>query len=132
VISPASYTRENLAARLDFLDGKPAGEHFIPETDEETIATLGSWECRIYSGALYKITTKGDDLDESMPDTAVPFRHNAYAGVREAAKEKQTLSPGRPKKGEELIPQVSEFEMRGPQTRDVRAKAAGTCRATCA
>jgi hypothetical protein len=66
---------------------------------------------------------------------------DAYAPVREAAKERQQLSPGRPKKGVELIPQVFTAQpatpqqpkvaqqpepQPAPQTRDVRAKAAGT------
>lgn len=71
------YTKNNLAARLAFLDGKPATEHFIPESEPELMAALGSWEWRIFSGALYKITTKGEDEADDVPDIAVPFRPNA-------------------------------------------------------
>lgn len=45
--------------------------------------------------------------------------------MREAAKGRQKLSPGRPKKGKELIPEVI-APPPAPQTRDIRAKAAGT------
>lgn len=52
---------------------------------------------------------------------------DAYAAVREAAKERQKVSPGRPKKGVEQIPQVSEGKAKPePKTRDIRAKSAGT------
>lgn len=66
---------------------------------------------------------------------------DVYAAVREAAKERQRESPGRPKKGQEQIPEVIEEnewpisqlgvlsqtdKTPAPQTRDTRAKAAGT------
>lgn len=56
---------------------------------------------------------------------------DAYAALRDAAKERQKESPGRPKKGVELIPQVygaaedRPTEAPAPKTRDIRAKAAG-------
>lgn len=48
----------------------------VPQTERELMACLASWEWRIFSGQLYKITTKGDDAPEDEPDIAVPFRPN--------------------------------------------------------
>lgn len=39
-------------------------------------ACLASWEWRIFSGRLYKITTKGDDAPDDEPEIAVPFIPN--------------------------------------------------------
>lgn len=75
-VKAVPYSRDQLAARLDFMDGKPASEHFIPENSDELTRALESWEWRIFSGALYKITTKGDDEADDVPDIAVPFRPN--------------------------------------------------------
>lgn len=55
----------------------PVGEHFIPETHEDLLRALASWEWRIFSGRLYLITTKGDDAPDDEPEIAVPFRPNA-------------------------------------------------------
>ena len=57
-------------------------EHFVPVNDHELAIALTSWRWRIYSGQLYKITTKGDDDNEAFdPDEdlgiAVPFIPNA-------------------------------------------------------
>lgn len=49
---------------------------FIPQTEAELIWALSSWEWRIFSGLLYKITTKGDDAPDDEPEIAVPFRPN--------------------------------------------------------
>lgn len=51
-------------------------ETFVPQTNEELLVALGSWRWRILSGQLYKITTKGDDEDDSLPEIAVPFIPN--------------------------------------------------------
>jgi hypothetical protein len=48
----------------------------VPQTDRELMACLASWEWRIFSGQLYKITTKGDDASDDEPDIAVPFIPN--------------------------------------------------------
>ena len=48
----------------------------VPQTEREFCACLASWEWRIFSGALYKITTKGDDAPEDEPDIAIPFSPN--------------------------------------------------------
>jgi hypothetical protein len=47
-----------------------------PQNDAELLACVASWEWRIFSGQLYKITTKGDDAPEDEPDIAVPFTPN--------------------------------------------------------
>lgn len=52
-------------------------ETFRPETDAELMAALASWRWRIFSGQLYKITTKGDDEDDDAPEIAVPFIPNS-------------------------------------------------------
>lgn len=57
-------------------------ESFIPATDAELAAALASWRWRIYSGQLYKITTKGDAPDDDEDPTedlgvAVPFIPNS-------------------------------------------------------
>lgn len=58
-------------------------EHFTPTTDEELALALASWRWRIYSGQLYKITTKGDGPEEGEDDptedlgVAVPFIPNS-------------------------------------------------------
>lgn len=52
-------------------------ETFVPTNDEELFLALSSWRWRIYSGQLYKITTKGDDDDDTEPEIAVPFTPNA-------------------------------------------------------
>ena len=53
-----------------------APENFIPNSNEELLWALSSWRWRIYSGQLYKITTKGDDQGDDVPDIAVPFIPN--------------------------------------------------------
>lgn len=47
---------------------------FVPTTQAELIACLGSWEWRIFSGQLYKIMVKGDD---DLEGTVLPFVPNA-------------------------------------------------------
>lgn len=76
-MSASTYSKAQLAARIEFLDTQNATEHFIPESQEELMLAIGSWEWRIFSGALYKITTKGDDEADDIPEIAVPFRPNA-------------------------------------------------------
>lgn len=49
----------------------------VPGCEAEYAACLASWEWRIFSGILYKITTKGDDASDDEPEIAVPFRPNA-------------------------------------------------------
>ena len=49
----------------------------VPSDQTELCACLASWEWRIYSGQLYKITTKGDDAADDEPDISVPFIPNA-------------------------------------------------------
>ena len=48
----------------------------VPSNLAELQACLCSWEWRIYSGQIYKITTKGDDAPDDEPDIVVPFRPN--------------------------------------------------------
>ncbi len=52
-------------------------EDFDPQTDADLLRALASWRWRIYSGRLYKITTKGDDAADDEPEIAAPFRPNA-------------------------------------------------------
>ena len=52
-------------------------EYEVPETEADLIRCLKEWEWRIFSGCLYKITTKGDDDEDERPDIAVPFIPNA-------------------------------------------------------
>lgn len=51
-----------------------------PDTRPTNIVELGaclnSWEWRIFSGQIYKITTKGDDEADDVPEIAVPFIPN--------------------------------------------------------
>jgi len=47
-----------------------------PTSEVELAACLESWEWRIFSGQLYKITTKGDDEADDVPEIAVPFVPN--------------------------------------------------------
>ena len=49
----------------------------VPRSEAQFQACLASWEWRIFSGLLYKITTKGDDAGDDEPEIAVPFRPNA-------------------------------------------------------
>lgn len=51
-------------------------EDFDPQSDEELLWALSSWRWRIFSGRLYKITTKGDDAPDDVPEIAVPFVPN--------------------------------------------------------
>ena len=51
-------------------------EDFDPQSDQELLWALSSWHWRIYSGRLYKITTKGDDAADDEPEIAVPFIPN--------------------------------------------------------
>lgn len=51
-------------------------EHFMPQDNHQLTLALFSWHWRIYSGYLYKITTKGDDAPEDEPDIAVNFQPN--------------------------------------------------------
>lgn len=56
-------------------------ETFTPQDERELALALASWRWRIYSGQLYKITTKGDADDDAFdPDedlgVAVPFIPN--------------------------------------------------------
>ena len=46
---------------------------FVPSTEAELLAALGSWEWRMFSGALYRIIIKGE---EGQPDTSLPFLPN--------------------------------------------------------
>lgn len=71
-----TQTVEQLAARIAFLEDGTVTEHFTPQNEDEMIVALGSWEWRIFSGALYKITTKGDDEADDLPDVAIPFKPN--------------------------------------------------------
>lgn len=48
-----------------------------PQSEAEMLACLASWEWRIFSGKLYKITTKGDDAPDDEPELAAPFIPNA-------------------------------------------------------
>lgn len=75
-MSIAEGNMETMAARIAFLEREEVTPAFIPQSDEELMIALGSWEWRIFSGALYKITTKGDDEADDIPDIAVPFRPN--------------------------------------------------------
>ncbi|MFG6524482.1 hypothetical protein [Sulfitobacter sp. M23508] len=75
-MSIAQGNMETMAARLAFLERGEITPDFVPQSDEELMVALGSWEWRIFSGALYKITTKGDDEADDIPDIAVPFRPN--------------------------------------------------------
>ncbi len=53
--------------------------NFVPKTENELEVCLGSWEWRIYSGQLYKIMIKGDDLDptgDAADVTVLPFKPN--------------------------------------------------------
>lgn len=47
-----------------------------PTNTDELRACLADWEWRIFSGHLYKITTKGDDAPAEEPEVAVPFIPN--------------------------------------------------------
>jgi len=69
-------TPEQMQARIAFLEREEVTPAFVPETEEEIAVALGSWEWRIFSGGLYKITTKGDDQPDDLPDIAVPFIPN--------------------------------------------------------
>lgn len=51
-------------------------EDFDPQSNEQLLWALSSWRWRIFSGRLYKITTKGDDEDDDAPEIAVPFVPN--------------------------------------------------------
>lgn len=66
---------------MSMMDPKPLHPFIVtpstvPTNEAELMACLASWEWRIFSGQLYKITTKGDDAAEDEPDIAVPFRPN--------------------------------------------------------
>ncbi len=54
-----------------------ATEDFVPQSEQDLLWALGSWRWRVFSGYLYKITTKGDDRPDDEPETAVPFIPNA-------------------------------------------------------
>lgn len=69
-------TPQQMHSRHIFEDIGQITNDFVPETQEEMVLALGSWDWRIFSGAIYKITTKGDDEAEDTPDIAVPFRPN--------------------------------------------------------
>lgn len=72
----ASAGAQSEARRL-YLESGQIAKDFVPETEGEFADALGSWEWRIFSGALYKITTKGDDVDDdTAPEIAVSFRPN--------------------------------------------------------
>jgi hypothetical protein len=61
------------------IDPSTIDEHFVPNGDTELALALGSWRWRIYSGQLYKITTKGDDV---LPgDDETPFDPNEDLGL---------------------------------------------------
>jgi hypothetical protein len=51
-------------------------EYEVPQSEEDILRCAASWEWRIFSGCLYKITTKGDDDEDERPDIAVPFIPN--------------------------------------------------------
>ncbi len=61
-------------------------ETFEPRNEAEMLVALASWRWRMFSGRLYKITTKGDLVDSEgndmpedydAPEIAVPFIPNA-------------------------------------------------------
>lgn len=59
----------------------PAGPvpiDFVPQTGEQLLWAITSWEWRIFSGQLYKIMVKGDDLGDSGPTEThvLPFIPN--------------------------------------------------------
>lgn len=71
-------------------------ETFVPSSDAELLAALGSWRWRIFSGLLYKITTKGDADeadDEEKPEIAVPFKPNAAQRLLLAALHNRNVIP---------------------------------------
>lgn len=51
-------------------------EDFDPQSPDQFALCLMSWTWRIFSGRLYKITTKGDDSPDDEPDIVVDFRPN--------------------------------------------------------
>lgn len=67
MIDPAAPLPEGFTVTVDT----------VPQSIAELDACLASWEWRIFSGQLYKITTKGDDAPEDEPEIAVPFIPNA-------------------------------------------------------
>lgn len=46
---------------------------FVPQTEDDMLACLLSWEWRMFSGQLYKIMVKGEDGEEG---TVMPFKPN--------------------------------------------------------
>lgn len=50
---------------------------FVPETEAELLACLGSWEWRIFSGQLYQIMVKEDENSDEGTSHVQPFRPNA-------------------------------------------------------
>lgn len=78
-----SIAERDLHQTVDQINARKAFEatgeitpDFVPATEDELDAAIASWEWRIFSGCLYKITTKGDDVDDDTPDIAVPFKPN--------------------------------------------------------
>jgi hypothetical protein len=57
------------------IDPSTITEDFIPQNEVELAAALASWRWRIYSGQIYKITTKGD------PDPDAPFDEDEDLGI---------------------------------------------------
>ncbi|MDO8983026.1 hypothetical protein [Cypionkella sp.] len=51
-------------------------EDFDPQSADQFALCLMSWTWRIFSGRIYKITTKGDDSPDDEPDIVVDFRPN--------------------------------------------------------
>ena len=65
-----------LAERAAGIPLSAVTEHFTPQTEAQLALCLFSWHWRIFSGHLYKITTKGDDAPDDEPEIAVAFRPN--------------------------------------------------------
>jgi hypothetical protein len=66
-----------LAERKAGVSLSAVNEHFQPQTPDQLALCLMSWTWRIFAGYLYKITTKGDDAPDDLPEIAVAFNPNA-------------------------------------------------------
>lgn len=64
---------------MTFMSAIPSvNPNFVPSNERELEVCLRSWEWRMYSGQLYKIMIKGDDLDDPDAEdvTVMPFKPN--------------------------------------------------------
>lgn len=71
-----SLTTLDLAERKAGIKLADIHEDFDPQSPDQFALCLMSWHWRIFSGRLYKITTKGDDAPDDEPDIVVDFRPN--------------------------------------------------------